>query len=346
MAGNPPTGSRSVADLVAAARGGERRATARLLSLVEWGGPAADEVAERTWTALHGGAMGDDVIPDGGANRAHVVGVTGPPGAGKSTLVAAWTTRLVDRGHRPAVLAVDPSSPLTGGAILGDRVRMAEATASGVFIRSMATRGHAGGLALAVPGMVRVLELAGFDPVVVETVGVGQVEVDVASAADTVLVVVTPGMGDAVQANKAGLLEVADLFAVNKSDRPDAADVRRDLELMLDLSDLTGHGRWRQDTKVNERSRPAVVSTVATTGVGVDELADATDAHLASLDGAGTLAARREGRWRAEVRSHLDHLLLETSRGVVSGLSAGTGAPAAVARELAAGLVGGTEGDR
>ncbi|GIT47175.1 MAG: hypothetical protein Ct9H300mP12_17600 [Acidimicrobiales bacterium] len=151
------------------------------------------------------------------------------------------------------MLAVDPSSPLTGGAILGDRVRMAEATASGVFIRSMATRGHAGGLALAVPGMVRVLELAGFDPVVVETVGVGQVEVDVASAADTVLVVVTPGMGDAVQANKAGLLEVADLFAVNKSDRPDAADVRRDLELMLDLSDLTGHGRWRQDTKVNER---------------------------------------------------------------------------------------------
>ena len=130
MAGNPPTGSRSVADLVAATRGGERRATARLLSLVEWGGPLADEVAERTWTALHGGATGDDAIPGRGANRAHVVGVTGPPGAGKSTLVAAWTIRLVERGHRPAVLAVDPSSPLTGGAILGDRVRMAEATAS------------------------------------------------------------------------------------------------------------------------------------------------------------------------------------------------------------------------
>jgi LAO/AO transport system kinase len=272
--------------------------------------------------------------------------VTGAPGAGKSTLVAAWTTRLVERGHRPAVLAVDPSSPLTGGAILGDRVRMAEATASGVFIRSMATRGHSGGLALAVPGMVRVLELAGFDPVVVETVGVGQVEVDVASAADTVLVVVTPGMGDAVQANKAGLLEVADLFAVNKSDRPDAAGVRRDLELMLDLSDLTGHGRRRQDTRTDGWSRPAVVSTVATTGTGVDELADATDAHLAGLDAAGTLATRREDRWRAEVRSHVDHLLLEASRGVVSGLSAGTGAPAAVARELAAGLVGDTERDR
>ena len=345
----PPAGrserNRSVADLVAATRGGERRATARLLSLVERGGPSADEVAERTWALLHGGATGDPA-PDRRANRAHVVGVTGAPGAGKSTLVAAWTTRLVERGHRPAVLAVDPSSPLTGGAILGDRVRMAEATASGVFIRSMATRGHSGGLALAVPGMVRVLELAGFDPVVVETVGVGQVEVDVASAADTVLVVVTPGMGDAVQANKAGLLEVADLFAVNKSDRPDAAGVRRDLELMLDLSALTGHGRRRHDTRTDGWSRPAVVSTVATTGTGVDELAEATDAHLAALDAAGTLSTRREDRWRAEVRSHVDHLLLEASRGVVSGLSAGVGAPAAVARELAAGLVGGKERDR
>lgn len=330
---------------MAATRGGERWATARLLSLVERGGPLADEVAERTWALLHGDAT-VDAISGRRANRAHVVGVTGPPGAGKSTLVAVWTTRLVERGHRPAVLAVDPSSPLTGGAILGDRVRMAEATAAGVFIRSMATRGHAGGLALAVPGMVRVLELAGFDPVVVETVGVGQVEVDVASAADTVLVVVTPGMGDAVQANKAGLLEVADLFAVNKSDRPDAAGVRRDLELMLDLSDLTGHGRRRHDTRTDGWSRPAVVSTVATTGAGVDELADATDAHLAGLAAVGTLVARREDRWRAEVRSHVDHLLLETSRGVVSGLSVGTGAPAAVARELAAGLVGGAEGDR
>ncbi|HCW00923.1 MAG TPA: methylmalonyl Co-A mutase-associated GTPase MeaB, partial [Acidimicrobiaceae bacterium] len=197
-----------MAELVAAARGGERRATARLLTLVERGGPPADEVAERAWSELGERASGGAT---GNGHRSHVIGLTGPPGAGKSTLVAAWTTRLVERGRRPAVLAVDPSSPLTGGAILGDRVRMAEATASGVFIRSMATRGHAGGLALAVPGMVRVLELAGFDPVIVETVGVGQVEVDVASTADTVLVVVTPGMGDAVQANKAGLLEVADV---------------------------------------------------------------------------------------------------------------------------------------
>lgn len=347
-------GNRPVAELVSAARGGERRATARLLSLVERGGPSADEVAERTWTLLDGDgpAAGG---PTGGGGRAHVIGVTGPPGAGKSTLVAAWTTRLVERGHRPAVLAVDPSSPLTGGAILGDRVRMAEATAAGVFIRSMATRGHAGGLALAVPGMVRVLDLAGFDPVVVETVGVGQVEVDVASAADTVLVVVTPGMGDAVQANKAGLLEVADLFAVNKSDRPDAADVRRDLELMLDLSDLTGHGR------PGSGARPAVVSTVATTGSGVDELVDATDTHLAALTAAGTLADRRQARWRAEVRAHVDGLLLDASRRAVDGLTPTAGSPAAVARGLieggliegglvegglVGGFVGGVEGDR
>ncbi len=321
---------RSVSELVAAARGGERRATARLLTLVERGGPLADEVAERAWTVLGGGAGATD------GNRAHVIGLTGPPGAGKSTLVAAWTTRLVEQGHRPAVLAVDPSSPLTGGAILGDRVRMAEATAAGVFIRSMATRGHAGGLALAVPGMVRVLDLAGFDPVIVETVGVGQVEVDVASAADTVLVVVTPGMGDAVQANKAGLLEVADLFAVNKSDRPDAADTRRDLELMLDLSDLTGHGRTGAGT--GPRSRPSIISTVATTGVGVDDLATATDAHMAALMADGALAGRREDRWRAEVRSHLDHLLLDASRRAVAGPVAGSlpesGSPAAVARSM------------
>jgi len=281
---------RTVPELVAAARGGELRATARLLTLVERGGEMADRVAEATHRHV---------------GNAHVVGVTGPPGSGKSTLTAVWTTRLAEAGRRPAVLAVDPSSPLTGGAILGDRVRMAEATAAGVFIRSMATRGHAGGLALAVPGMVRVLDVAGFDPVIVETVGVGQVEVDVTAATDTALVVVTPGMGDAVQANKAGLLEVADMFAVNKYDRPGAADVRRDLELMLDLSKLTGHGR--------PGARPPILSTVATTGEGVADLADAVDAHLEALKAAGMLATRRNERRLAEVRSHLDHLLLEAS---------------------------------
>ena len=283
---------RTVPELVAAARGGELRATARLLTLVERGGEMADRVAEVTHHHV---------------GNAHVVGVTGPPGSGKSTLTAVWTTRLAEAGRRPAVLAVDPSSPLTGGAILGDRVRMAEATAAGVFIRSMATRGHAGGLALAVPGMVRVLDVAGFDPVIVETVGVGQVEVDVTAATDTALVVVTPGMGDAVQANKAGLLEVADMFAVNKYDRPGAADVRRDLELMLDLSKLTGHGR------PGAVARPPILSTVATTGEGVADLADAVDAHLEALKAAGMLATRRNERRLAEVRSRLDHLLLEAS---------------------------------
>ena len=319
-------GDRTVAQLVAAARGGDRRAAARLLTLVEQGGQPADEVAGATHQLV---------------DNAHVVGVTGPPGAGKSTLTAALTTFLADQGRRPAVLAVDPSSPLTGGAILGDRVRMVEATAAGVFIRSMATRGHAGGLALAVPGMVRVLDAAGFDPVVVETVGVGQVEVDVATAADTVLVVVTPGMGDAVQANKAGLLEVADLFAVNKSDRPNAADARRDLELMLDLSDMTGHRR------AGSPGRPVIVSTVATTGGGVEELARAVDDHLEALVSSGSLAVRRQGRRSAEVRSRLDHLLLEASAVAVASASADGSAdreaPGTTAQRLADHLLGGSD---
>ena len=319
-------GDRTVAQLVAAARGGERRAAARLLTLVEQGGQPADEVARATHQLV---------------DNAHVVGVTGPPGAGKSTLTAALTTFLADQGRRPAVLAVDPSSPLTGGAILGDRVRMVEATAAGVFIRSMATRGHAGGLALAVPGMVRVLDAAGFDPVVVETVGVGQVEVDVVTAADTVLVVVTPGMGDSVQANKAGLLEVADLFAVNKSDRPNAADARRDLELMLDLSDMTGHRR------AGSSGRPVIVSTVATTGGGVEELARAVDDHLEALVSSGSLAVRRQGRRSAEVRSRLDHLLLEASAAAVASASADGSAdreaPGTTAQRLADHLLGGSD---
>ena len=322
----PVVGDRTVAQLVAAARGGDRRAAARLLTLVEQGGQPADEVAGATHQLV---------------DNAHVVGVTGPPGAGKSTLTAALTTLLADQGRRPAVLAVDPSSPLTGGPILGDRVRMVEATTAGVFIRSMATRGHAGGLALAVPGMVRVLDAAGFDPVVVETVGVGQVEVDVATAADTVLVVVTPGMGDAVQANKAGLLEVADLFAVNKSDRPNAADARRDLELMLDLSDLTGHRR------AGSPGRPAIVSTVATTGGGVEELARAVDDHLEALVSSGSLAVRRQGRRSAEVRSRLDHLLLEASAAAVASASADGSAdreaPGTTAQRLADHLLGGSD---
>ena len=274
-----------VAQLAEASRLGDRSATARLLSLVERGGDLADEVASATHS--HTG-------------EAHVVGITGAPGSGKSTITNSLTTLLAEAGKRPAVLAVDPSSPLTGGAILGDRVRMNDASGVGVFIRSMATRGHAGGLALAVPGAIRVLDAAGFNPVVIETVGVGQVEVDITDAADTTIVVVAPGWGDAVQANKAGLLEVADLFVVNKADRPGATDVSRDLELMLDLSTVPG----RVGTE-----RPSITMTTATEGEGIGELAIAVAGHLELLSQGVELDRRRETRRIAEVRAHLDYLL-------------------------------------
>jgi LAO/AO transport system kinase len=277
-----------VPEIVAAARGGDRRAIGRLLTLVERGGAAADEV-----TAL--------THPTSGA--AHVVGMTGAPGAGKSTLTGQLVAAVAAAGGRPAVLAVDPSSPLTGGAILGDRIRMDDVAHPGAFIRSMATRGHHGGLALAVPGAVRVFDAAGFDPILIETVGVGQVEVDIARAADTTVVVVTPGWGDAVQANKAGLLEVADVFVVNKADRPGANDARRDLELMLDLSHITGQDR-------RQGHRPEIVMTTATKGDGAAEVWAAIVRHRQHLTETGRLAARREARLRREVRDHLERALL------------------------------------
>ena len=305
-----------VADLVTTACSGDRRAAARLLTLVERGGEPADAVAEATHPLAAG---------------AQVVGITGAPGSGKSTLTDGLAASLAEAGRRPAVLAVDPSSPLTGGAILGDRVRMEAAATAGAFIRSMATRGHAGGLALAVPGMIRVLDACGFDPVLVETVGVGQVEVDVASAADTVVVVVTAGWGDAVQANKAGLLEIADLFVVNKADRPGAHEARRDLELMLDLSEVTGQAV----------DRPAVMLTTATEGTGIDDLWSAIQAHHGRLVTEGRLIGRRTRRHRAEVRSRLEHLLTEAVEDRIADLPAlPDGVPGTVARRLAAELLG------
>ena len=305
-----------VADLVATACSGDRRAAARLLTLVEGGGEPADAVAEATHPLAAG---------------AQVVGITGAPGSGKSTLTDGLAASLAGAGRRPAVLAVDPSSPLTGGAILGDRVRMEAAATAGAFIRSMATRGHAGGLALAVPGMIRVLDACGFDPIFVETVGVGQVEVDVASAADTVVVVVTAGWGDAVQANKAGLLEIADLFMVNKADRPGAHEARRDLELMLDLSEMTGQAV----------DRPAVMLTTATEGAGIDDLWSAIQVHHGRLVTEGRLIGRRTRRHRAEVRSRLEHLLTEAVEDRIADLPAlPDGVPGTVARRLAAELLG------
>ncbi|MBM3660918.1 MAG: methylmalonyl Co-A mutase-associated GTPase MeaB, partial [Actinobacteria bacterium] len=263
-------------DLVRAARTGDRRAVAKLISLVETGGAAADAASAALYPAT---------------GRAYTIGITGAPGAGKSTLTDALVGRLRADGIEVGVLAVDPTSPFSGGAILGDRVRMGtRATDPGVFIRSMATRGHLGGLALATPQAIRVLDAAGMPWVLVETVGVGQVEVEVAAATDTTVVVLNPGWGDAVQAAKAGLMEIADVFVVNKADRPGADDAERDVRQVL------GMGAARDWT-------PPVVRAVATTGEGVDEVWATVRAHREYLEATGRLAAQRRDRLRAEVRA-------------------------------------------
>jgi LAO/AO transport system kinase len=254
----------------------DRGAIARLISLVEQGGRAGDDAVAQLFS--HTG-------------RAYTIGITGAPGSGKSTLTDKLIARIRRGGDEVGVLAIDPTSPFSGGAILGDRVRMQDhATDTGVYIRSMATRGHLGGLSLATPQAIRVLDAAGKPWVLVETVGVGQVEVDVAGAADTTIVVVNPGWGDSVQANKAGLMEIADLFVVNKADRDGAAETVRDLNAMLDFS---GELDWR----------PPVVETVATSNRGVDELFDAVGEHRAYLEQSSRLQARREARLREELRA-------------------------------------------
>jgi LAO/AO transport system kinase len=272
------------AGLVDAVRGGDRVALARLLSIVEAGGDAARA------------AMAE--LPVTVADGAWTIGITGAPGAGKSTLTGALVRHLRATGARIGVLAVDPSSPFTGGAILGDRVRMHDHTTDpDVFIRSMATRGHQGGLARAVPQAIRVLTAAGHDWIVVETVGVGQVEVEIAGTADTTVVVVNPGWGDGVQAAKAGLLEIGDVFVVNKADREGVAATVRDLEGMLDLA---GARAWR----------PPVVETVATDDRGVDELAAAIGRHRTETERSGEVTTRREQRIADEIHGLvLDHLI-------------------------------------
>ncbi len=275
-----------------AAADGDRRAVARLLSMVERGGDDARAV----------GALAH--ARSGGA---YTVGITGAPGAGKSTLTSAVLGEIRGRGDRVSVLAIDPSSPFTGGAILGDRIRMQDHSLDdGVFIRSMATRGHLGGLALATPQAVRVLDAAGYPWVLVETVGVGQVEVEIVGAADTTVVVVNPGWGDAIQANKAGLMEIADIFVINKADRPGATDTRRDLESMLDL---TEYGEWR----------PPVLDAVATEGQGVTELWDQVLAHRDHLTVSGELAVRRGRRAREELTRIVAERLLLRAREASEG---------------------------
>jgi len=267
---------RDPSDLVERALGADRAAIAKLISLVEQGGNSADAAVAR-------------LFPRTG--RAYTVGITGAPGSGKSTLTDKLIGLIRATGDEVGVLAIDPTSPFSGGAILGDRVRMQDhATDEGVYIRSMATRGHLGGLSLATPQAIRILDAAGKPFVLVETVGVGQVEVEVAGAADTTIVVVNPGWGDAVQANKAGLLEIADLFVVNKADRDGTAETVRDLDAMLDLS---GALEWR----------PRIVQAVATTGRGVDDVWDGVAEHRAFLEENDRLKVRRDARLRDELHS-------------------------------------------
>ncbi len=275
------------------AASGDRRSVARLLSMVERGGEPARRVG---------------AIAHARSGSGYTVGITGAPGAGKSTLTGALLSVIRAGGEPVSVLAIDPSSPFTGGAILGDRIRMQDhALDDGVFIRSMATRGHLGGLALATPQAVRVLDAAGFPWVLVETVGVGQVEVEIVGAADTTVVVVNPGWGDAVQANKAGLMEIADVFVVNKADRPGAAETRRDLDAMLDL------------TASGDDWRPPILEVVATDGTGVEELWETIRSHRRHLESTGELGRRRGARAREELTHIVAERLLARARASSSG---------------------------
>ena len=271
---------------------GERRALARLLTRVEDG---SVERLREVVKLLH---------PHTG--RARIVGLTGSPGVGKSTLTSALVSTWRSRGLRVAVLAVDPSSPFSGGALLGDRVRMQDHVLDeGVFIRSMASRGHLGGLSWATPQALLVLDAAGFDVVMVETVGVGQAEVEIASTADTTIVAVAPGMGDSIQAAKAGILEIADIFAINKADREGADRTLSELREMQKL----GHGDWLAP----------IVKTVASRNEGIEELADAIAGHGDWLQAEGRGEQRRLARARVQVRE----LALGTLRERIGGLGDG-----------------------
>lgn len=281
------TAEADLAGLVTGARAGSVRDIARLLSLVEDGAPVTSALMR-----LLGPSAG-----------AVVVGITGSPGVGKSTMTSALVTALRARGQRVAVIAVDPSSPFSGGALLGDRVRMAEhATDPGVFVRSMASRGHLGGLAATTPQAIRVLDASGFDVVLVETVGVGQSEVEVAASADATLVLLAPGAGDSVQAAKAGVLEIADILVVNKADLVGADATVRDLRGAMALRPA---GEWV----------PPVVRAVASSGSGIADVVAAIDARMSWLRENGLLGERRALRARNEVLALAAQAVLDRIEG-------------------------------
>ncbi|MQA98721.1 MAG: methylmalonyl Co-A mutase-associated GTPase MeaB [Actinobacteria bacterium] len=275
---------------------GERRSIARLISLVEDGGHELGDVMRSLHSKTGGG---------------YTVGITGAPGAGKSTLTERLIGRARQDGLKVGVLAIDPSSPFSGGALLGDRVRMqSHATDPDVFIRSMATRGHLGGISLATPEAIRVLDAVGNELIVVETVGVGQAEVEITDACDTTLVVVNPGWGDAVQTAKAGLMEIADVFVVNKADRPDSKNTVRELKQMLEMSEEDRH--------------PEIVETVATRGEGIDDLWTSIEKHRAYQEEKGLLEARRRRRIEREIKeivvARFRHRVDDVAAGLVDEL--------------------------
>jgi LAO/AO transport system kinase len=320
-AGPGQAGGLDPAAAIERARDGDARALGRLLSLVENGAPQLRAVM----TVL---------APLTG--QARVLGLTGSPGVGKSTVTGALVAAYRGQGLRVGVLAIDPSSPFTGGALLGDRVRMQQhATDEGVFIRSMASRGHLGGLAGATPQAVRVLDAAGFDVVLIETVGVGQAEVGIAAMADTTMVIVAPGLGDAIQAAKAGILEIGDVFVVNKSDKPGAQEAVRDLRGMIAMA-RRAEGDWK----------PPIVSTTAATGEGIGDLVARLDEHRAWLDRSGEGERRRRARAREEIsvialaglRARMGGLPGDERIDVLAGrVAAGEMDPFAAAEELIAG---------
>lgn len=295
--------------LVESARAGSPRAVARLISLVEDAHPALREVMAAL--APHTG-------------QAHIIGITGSPGVGKSTSTNALVGAFRKQGKRIGILAVDPSSPFSGGALLGDRVRMQDhALDPDVYIRSMASRGHLGGLSWTTPQALRVLDAAGCEVILVETVGVGQSEVEIAGLADTTIVLLAPGMGDGIQAAKAGILEIGDIFVVNKADRDGADATVRDIRHMISLGDRTEPGLWR----------PPVLKTVAQQGQGIDEVIEAIEKHTSWMAESGALRERRIRRAGDEIES----IALQALRAKMGDLRHGSGVD-----ELAAAVVDGT----